>query len=86
MIAGTGEINADGTTGKIGGIQQKIAGAEAAGARLFMVPAANCPDTTDIDPGDMRLVRAETMHDAVEAITTWVDDHDAALPTCEDPA
>ena len=33
----------------------------------------------------MRLVRADTMHDAVEAISTWVDDHDAALPTCEDP-
>lgn len=86
VIAGTGEINADGTTGRIGGIQQKIAGAEAAGASLFMVPVGNCPDTTDLDPGDMRLVRVDTMHDAVEAITTWVDDHDAALPTCEDAA
>lgn len=86
VIAGTGEIHADGTTGPIGGIQQKIAGAGAAGASLFMVPVDNCPDTTDLDTGDMRLVRVDTMHDAVEAISTWADDHDAALPTCEDPA
>ncbi len=86
VIAGTGEINPDGTTGPIGGIAQKIAGAEAAGARLFMVPVDNCSDTTDLDPGDMRLVKVETMHDAVEAISAWADDHEAALPTCEDPA
>ena len=86
VVAGTGEIRSDGTTGRIGGIQQKIAGAEAAGASLFMVPVGNCPDTTDLDTGDMRLVRVDTMHDAVEAITTWADNHDAALPTCEDHA
>ena len=84
VIAGSGTINSDGQTGPIGGIAQKIAGAEAAGARLFMVAADNCPATTDLDTGDMRLVRVETMHDAVEAISTWADDHDAALPTCED--
>jgi PDZ domain-containing protein len=84
VVAGTGEIRSDGRTGPIGGIQQKIAGAEAAGARLFMVPVDNCPDTTDIDSGDMRLVRADTMHDAVEAIKTWVDDPGAPLPTCEE--
>ena len=86
VIAGSGTIDADGKTGPIGGIAQKIASAEAADASLFMVAADNCSDTTDLDTGDMRLVRIETMHDAVEAISTWADDHDAALPTCEDPA
>lgn len=87
VIAGSGTIDAEGNTGAIGGIAQKIAGAEAAGARLFMVAADNCSDTTDLDTGDMRLVRVETMHDAVEAITAWADDHDATLPTCtDDPA
>ena len=84
VVAGSGTIDADGKTGPIGGIAQKIAGAEAADARLFMVAADNCDDTTDLDTGDMRLVRVETMHDAVEAIKTWTADHDAALPTCED--
>ena len=84
VIAGSGTIDPDGKTGPIGGIAQKIAGAEAAGAQLFMVAADNCSDTTDLDTGDMRLVRVATMHDAVEAISTWTADHDAALPTCED--
>ncbi len=86
VVAGSGTIDADGRTGPIGGIAQKIAGAEAAGARLFMVAADNCSDTIDLDTGDMRLVRVETMHDAVEAISAWADDHDATLPTCEDSA
>jgi Lon-like protease len=84
VVAGTGTIDGDGRTGPIGGIQQKIAGAEAAGAELFMVPVGNCADTTDVDPGDMRLVRVDTMHDAVKAIKTWVDDPDAPLPACEE--
>ncbi len=84
VVAGSGTIDAEGRTGAIGGVQQKIAGAQDAGAELFMVAADNCPNTVDLDPGDMRLVRVETMHDAVEAITTWAEDNDAALPTCED--
>ncbi len=84
VVAGSGTIDPDGNTGPIGGIQQKIAGAEAADAKLFMVPADNCPDTIGLDTGDMRLVKATTMHDAVNAITSWVDDPDADLPTCED--
>jgi Lon-like protease len=84
VVAGTGTIDGDGRTGPIGGIQQKIAGAEEAGARLFMVPVDNCPDVTGLDPGDIRLVRVDTMHDAVTAIQTWVDDPDATLPTCQE--
>lgn len=43
-IAGTGEISAEGEVGPIGGIQQKIAGADRDGAELFLVPAANCAE------------------------------------------
>jgi PDZ domain-containing protein len=68
VVAGTGTIDGSGKVGPIGGIQQKIVGARAAGA-----PAE-----------DMRLVKAETMHDAVAAIKTWVADHDAELPSCEE--
>ena len=45
FIAGTGEISANGAVSPIGGIQQKMAGARAAGATVFLTPAANCPDT-----------------------------------------
>ena len=83
-VAGTGTIDAQGKVGPIGGIQQKIAGAREAGAKLFLVPPANCNDALGAHPGDMRLVRADTMHAAVQAITTWVGNHDAPLPSCQD--
>ena len=85
-VAGTGEIDEDGRVGPIGGIQQKIAGARDAGAELFLVPPANCGDALGARNGDVKLVRADTMHDAVTALEKWVDDPDAALPSCEEVA
>jgi PDZ domain-containing protein len=84
VVAGTGTIDGSGKVGPIGGIQQKIVGARDAGARLFLVPPDNCQDAVGAPAEDMRLVKAETMHDAVAAIQTWVADHDADLPTCEE--
>jgi PDZ domain-containing protein len=85
-IAGTGTITPSGKVGPIGGIQQKIAAARDAGAELFFVPADNCDGIGGVDPGDMRLAKATTMHRAVETLSEWADDHDAVLPTCEDSA
>lgn len=80
-IAGTGELLPDGTVGPIGGIEQKIAGAEDAGAELFFVPADNCPDVAGLDPA-LQLVKASTMHQARVALEKWVEDRDADLPAC----
>ena len=85
-IAGTGTITPTGEVGPIGGIQQKIAAARDAGAELFFVPADNCDGIGGVDPGDMRLAKATTMHRAVETLSDWVADADAPLPTCEDTA
>lgn len=85
-IAGTGTVTRDGEVGPIGGIQQKIAASRDVGAELFLVPAGNCDGVAGVDSEDMRLVRATTMHDAVQSIEAWVEDPDASLPTCEDPA
>lgn len=80
-VAGTGELAADGRVGAIGGIAQKIAGAEEAGAELFFVPSANCADVAGLDP-DLRLVKATTMHQARTSMQAWATDRDADLPTC----
>ena len=80
-VAGTGELLPDGTVGPIGGIAQKIAGAQEAGAELFFVPKDNCPDVKDLDP-DLRLVKATTMHEARLALEKWSEDRDAELPAC----
>ena len=82
-VAGTGEIGPDGQVGPIGGIQQKIAAADRDGAHLFLVPDRNCADALGAQhDDDLRLVRVATMHDALQAIEDWTDDHDATLPSC----
>ena len=82
-VAGTGTIAVDGTVGPIGGIQQKIAAARRDGSELFLVPPDNCAEALGAENGDMRLVRATTLHEARESIETWAADPDADLPSCE---
>ncbi|HEX6247674.1 MAG TPA: PDZ domain-containing protein [Nocardioidaceae bacterium] len=83
-IAGTGTIAEDGSVGPIGGIQQKILAAADSGAELFLVPPDNCDAAAAVagDVEEMRLVKAPTMHSAVESIEQYVDDPDAELPAC----
>jgi PDZ domain-containing protein len=84
-IAGTGTIDPEGRVGAIGGIQQKLVGAQNDGAELFLVPAENCAEALggDYDPEELRLVRTETLSAAIEHVEAWVEDPDAELPGCE---
>ena len=72
VVAGTGTITATGTIGAIGGIQEKIAGAEAAGAKVFFVPAENCTDTVGI-ASSMTLVKVATLKEAIAALPLALD-------------
>jgi PDZ domain-containing protein len=83
-IAGTGEIDAQGKVGEIGGIQQKLVGAQDDGARLFLVPAANCAEAVKghYDPEKMRLVKVDNLKDAIADVKAWAEDPDADLPKC----
>jgi len=83
VVAGTGTMSPDGTVGSIGGIQQKIAAARQDGAELFLVPQANCEAALGARNEDMKLVKVTTMDDAVSSIKSWVEDHDAPIPSCE---
>ena len=67
-VAGTGIIGPDGEVGPIGGIRQKIAAASDDGATLFLAPADNCDEAAVSDPGQMRIVRIETLDDAIAAV------------------
>ncbi len=84
VVAGTGTLDLDGAVGPIGGVQQKIAGAERDGAELFLVPPDDCDEALGVDDGSPRLVRAETFESALEAVQAWAEDPDADLPSCED--
>jgi PDZ domain-containing protein len=84
VIAGTGSITAEGEVGPIGGIQQKIAGAEDSGATLFLVPPDNCDAALGASVDDIELVRADTLHSAVRSLQAYAENPDADLPRCPD--
>ena len=84
VIAGTGEIDAEGNVGSIGGIQQKIVAADRIGADLFLVPHDNCVEALDVDVDDIRLVEMGTLHQAVTSLDELADDPEADVPDCAD--
>ena len=64
-IAGTGTISCDGGVGPIGGIEQKVAGAEAQGAEIFLAPRGNAT-AAESAADDIEVVAVSTFDDAVE--------------------
>ena len=67
-IAGTGTIDIDGTVGSIGGIQQKMYGAQRAGAKYFLAPADNCNEVNGHIPSGIQVFRVKTFSDALTAV------------------
>jgi len=63
-IAGTGTINPDGSVGPIGGVQQKVAAAEAAGAEYFLSPVDNYTDAASV-AGKIKVIKVATVGDAI---------------------
>jgi PDZ domain-containing secreted protein len=71
VIAGTGTMDPSGKVGPIGGIQLKMVAARKLGARLFLVPAANCAEAEAApDPG-YPLARVASLDDALKALSDF---------------
>ena len=66
VIAGTGTIRVDGTVGDIGGIRQKVVGAEAAGATYILVPQGNYDSALTAQRSTIEIVPIATINDAIE--------------------
>jgi PDZ domain-containing protein len=64
QIAGTGTIDCDGGVGPIGGIEQKIAGAENKGAEIFLAPQANAAAAKAV-ADEIEVVAISTFDDAI---------------------
>jgi len=64
-IAGTGTINPDGTVGPIGGVEQKVAAAEAAGAEYFLSPPDNYPAALAV-ARHIKVIEIATAQQAVD--------------------
>jgi len=65
VIAGTGTISLDGTVGNIGGIRQKVVGAEAAGAEYILVPEGNYESALTAERETIEIVPVATLDEAV---------------------
>jgi PDZ domain-containing protein len=63
-IAGTGTINLDGSVGPIGGVEQKVAAAEAAGAEYFLSPVENYENARSVAQR-IQVVKIATVDQAV---------------------
>lgn len=70
IVAGTGTIEADGSVGVIGGVQQKVYTAEAAGASVMFVPRGNYDDARKV-AASIQLVPVNTYKDALQ----WLKEH-----------
>lgn len=64
-IAGTGTIACDGGIGSVGGIEQKVAGAEERGAEVFLSPEGNAAAARRV-AGDIDVAAVSTFSEAVE--------------------
>jgi len=82
FVAGTGTIDDDGKVGPIGGIEMKTVGARSQGAQFFLTPADNCKAAASDTPSGLRLVKVDTIDDALAALDDIRSGDTAALPKC----
>jgi PDZ domain-containing protein len=82
-VAGTGTITQAGEVGPIGGVVQKLYGAKRSGATVFLAPAENCDEIVGNVPSGLRVVKIETLQDALTALEKLsANEQDESLPSC----
>ncbi|MDQ0583344.1 YlbL family protein [Streptomyces rishiriensis] len=82
FVAGTGTIDDAGKVGPIGGIEMKTVGARSQGAQYFLTPAENCAAAAKDTPSGLRLVKVNTIDDALDALEDIRGGDTADLPKC----
>ncbi len=82
-VAGTGTITESGVIGPIGGIRQKLYGAQRAGADYFLAPASNCDEVVGHIPAGLSVFAVSTLADSVSVLTAISTGASTALlPRC----
>ncbi len=82
-IAGTGTIDGSGAVGPIGGIRQKLFGAQLAGAKYFLAPKDNCRDVVGHIPTGLQVFKVTNFKDALTAVEKIGKGEDlSSLPSC----
>ncbi|NDI33435.1 PDZ domain-containing protein [Chengkuizengella sediminis] len=78
LIAGTGEIYADGQVGAIGGVDRKIVAADKEGAEVFFVPEENyevAAEKAQEIKSDMDVVTVTTLEEALKYLNQLTPSH-----------
>lgn len=81
-IGGTGTIDSEGNVGPIGGIQQKLYGARAAGATWFLAPADDCNEVVGHIPDGLKVVKIATFDQARTAVEAIAAKKTSGLTAC----
>jgi PDZ domain-containing protein len=82
-IAVTGTIEADGSVGPIGGIQQKIYSATKATDQFMVIPLENCEELSKSHLAKIRVIPVASLSDALSVLRTISADGDVgSLAVC----
>lgn len=68
-VAGTGTIDTSGKVGAVGGVEQKVRGAELAGAEVFLVPEDQLAAARAAASEDLEVIGVATLDEAISALT-----------------
>lgn len=67
-ISGTGTITPDGEVGPIGGVRQKVIGAQDSGSGYFLAPQDNCAELSGAVPDGIEVFSVGTFAEALAAV------------------
>ena len=82
-VAGTGTMDLDGNVGPIGGIAQKMIGAQRSGADWFLAPESNCGEVVGHIPDGLGVFAVGTLADARAAVEAIGAGDTGDLLTCD---
>lgn len=83
-VAGTGTIDGRGVVGPIGGIRQKMYGAQRAGAKIFLAPYGDCDEVVGHVPNGLKVFAVKTLKDSLHDLKVVASGGDTSgLRTCE---
>jgi PDZ domain-containing protein len=67
-VAATGQIDTYGNVLDVGGVQEKTAAVQEAGAQVFFVPKGEYADAMSVAGKNLRVIPVTTLHQALEAL------------------
>lgn len=68
-VAGTGTMDTSGNVGAVGGVEQKVRGAELSGAEVFLVSEDQLAVAREAASEDLEVIGVATLDEAISALT-----------------